>query len=134
MPTIDSKSKRRGISDNGVAVGMRAFFRIAEQWKLSPEEAMALLGHPSKSTFYYWKSGDVSQVAHSFDLASRISYALGIFQALETLYQRPEMADEWIKRPNSAFGGQSAMERMFAGHMVDLAAVRDYLDSVRSGA
>ena len=127
------RNPARGIHDNTVAVGMRAFFNIADKWKLSPDEAMALLGHPSRSTFYNWKNGDVAQIAHSFDLASRISYVLGIFKALEILYQRPEMADEWVRRPNKAFGGQSAMERMRAGHMVDLAAVRTYLDSVRGG-
>ena len=94
---------------------------------------MALLGHPGRSTFYSWKNGDVTQIAHSFDLVSRISYVLGIFKALDILYHRPEIADEWVRRPNSAFGGQSAMDRMLAGHMVDLAAVRDYLDGVRSG-
>jgi antitoxin Xre/MbcA/ParS-like protein len=133
MAATNSKAAKRGVKDNSVAVGMRAFFRIADQWRLSPDETMALLGHPSKSTFYNWKNGDVGQIAHSFDLASRISYVLGIFKSLETLYQRPEMADEWVRRPNKAFGGQSAIERMSAGHMVDLAAVREYLDSVRAG-
>jgi hypothetical protein len=128
-----SASATRGVHDNSVAVGMRAFFNIAEKWGLSPDESIALLGHPSRSTFYNWKNGDVGSIAHSFDLASRISYVLGIFKALEILYQRPELADEWIKRPNKAFGGQSAMDRMQAGHIVDLAAVRDYLDSVRGG-
>jgi Protein of unknown function (DUF2384) len=123
----------RGIHDNAVAVGIRAFFAIADKWKLSPDEAMALLGHPSRSTYYNWRNGDVGQVAHNFDLASRISYVLGIFKALEILYQRPEMADGWVRRPNTAFGGQSALDRMRAGHMVDLAAVRSYLDDVRGG-
>jgi len=130
--TRERRQPRR-LHDNTVAVGMRAFFQIADRWKLSPDEAMALLGHPSKSTFYNWKNGDVGQTAHSFDLASRISYMLGIFKALEILYQRPEMADAWVRRPNEAFGGQSALDRMRSGHMVDLAAVRDYLDSVRGG-
>lgn len=139
MPTTIAKTTKRdrlpgrGIHDNTLAVGMRAFFQIAEKWKLSNEEAMALLGHPSRSTFHNWKSGNVSHMAHSFDLASRISYILGIFKALEILYQRPEMADEWVRRPNKAFGDQSALDRMCAGHMVDLASVRNYLDSVRGG-
>ena len=51
--------------------------------------------------------------------------------SLETLYQRPELADSWVRKPNDAFGGQSALERMLAGQMADLAAVRDYLDGVR---
>ena len=136
MPTgkiATNRKEQRGIHDNSVAVGMRAFFAIAEKWNLSPDEAMALLGHPGRSTYYNWKSGNVSGVARSFDLASRISYVLGIFKALEILYQRPELADDWVRKPNSTFGGQSALERMSAGHMVDLAAVRNYLDSVRGG-
>jgi Protein of unknown function (DUF2384) len=130
---VAHRKDQRGIHDKGVAVGMRAFFSIAEKWELSPEEAMALLGHPGRSTYYGWKNGDVASVARSFDLASRISYVLGIFKALQFLYQRPELADEWVRKPNLAFGGQSALERMSAGQMVDLAAVRDYLDSVRGG-
>ena len=124
----------RAIDHATLAAGMRAFFAVAEKWKLTPDEAMALLGHPSKSTFYNWKKGDIRQTtAHSFDLASRISYVLGIFKALEILYQRPEMADAWVRKPNAAFGGQPALDRMCAGQMVDLAAVRDYLDAVRGG-
>ncbi len=140
MPTIARKPARRdrpearAIDHATLAAGMRAFFAIAETWKLTPDEAMALLGHPSKSTFYNWRKGDIRQTtAHSFDLASRISYVLGIFKALEILYQRPEMADAWVRKPNAAFGGQSALDRMCAGQMVDLAAVRDYLDAVRGG-
>lgn len=123
----------RGVGEASVAAGLRAFFAIAERWALSPDEAMALLGHPSKSTFYNWKNGDIGQVAHSFDLASRLSYLLGIFKALEILYSRPEMADAWVRRPNQAFGGRSALDHMRAGQMVDLAAVRTYLDSARGG-
>jgi len=132
-PFRSERSRERGIRDNSLAAGMRAFFAIADKWGLSTDEAIALLGHPSRSTFYNWKNGHIGQVAHSFDLASRISYVLGIFKALEILYQRPELADRWVRQPNKAFGGQSAMERMRAGHMVDLAAVRNYLDSVRGG-
>jgi hypothetical protein len=124
---------RRGVSETGIAAGLRAFFVIADRWDLSADEARALLGHPSRSTFYNWKSGDIGQVAHSFDLASRLSYVLGIFKALEILYSRPELADAWVRRPNQAFGGQSALDRMRAGQMVDLAAVRTYLDSARGG-
>lgn len=139
MPSAVTRTTRRdrpqsrGIQHTTLAVGMRAFFEIAEKWKLSNEEAMALLGSPSKSTFHNWKNGNVGHLAHSHDLASRISYVLGIFKALEILYQRPEMADAWVRQPNAAFGGQSALERMCGGQMVDLASVRDYLDSVRGG-
>lgn len=124
--------QRKALQHNSMAAGMRAFFAIAEKWGLTNEEAMVLLGRPGRTTFYAWKKGEVGQIS-DLDLASRISYVLGIFKALEVLYQRPEMADEWVRKPNAAFGGQSALDRMLGGQIVDLAAVRDYLDSVTGG-
>jgi hypothetical protein len=46
---------------------------------------MALLVTPGKFTYYNWKNGELAKVALSFDLASRISYVLGIFKAPEVL-------------------------------------------------
>ncbi|MGE5510397.1 MAG: MbcA/ParS/Xre antitoxin family protein [Bacteroidota bacterium] len=121
--------QRRSLHQNSMAAGMRAFFAIADKWRLSNDEAMILLGRPGRTRFYAWKKGEVGEI-NDLDLASRISYVLGIFKGLETLYQRPEMADAWVRQPNAAFGGQSALDRMLGGQMVDLASVRDYLDSV----
>ena len=39
---------------------------------------------------------------------------------------------DWIKRPNRAFGGQTPLQRMRAGDITDLAAVRLYLDAARA--
>ena len=118
---------------NTIAVGMRAFFEITEKkWGLSYDESSTLLGQPGKSTYYNWRSGKVGEVVHSLDLGTRISYVLGIFKALEIIYEEPELADTWVRKPNDAFGGQSALDRMLAGQIVDLAQVRQYLDSVRA--
>jgi len=117
---------------NTIAVGMRAFFAIMDKWGLSYDEASTLLGQPGKSTYYTWKRGEVRNVVHGLDLASRISYLLGIFKSLEIIYDQPDLADSWVRKPNAAFGGQSALDRMLAGQIVDLARVREYLDSVRS--
>jgi hypothetical protein len=113
-----------------MAVGLRAFFSITEKWGLSPEEERTLLGVPGRSTYYGWRRGDVGAIVHGLDLATRISHVLGIFKGLETIYEEPEMADAWVKRPNEAFSGQSALERMLAGQITDLAEVRHYIDSV----
>ena len=67
------------------------------------------------------------------DTLQRISYLLGIHKALQILYSDPALADSWIRRPNAAFGGQSALERMLAGDVSDLAAVRAHLDAARGG-
>lgn len=118
---------------NIVAAGLRAFFRISDQWGLKNEQAIALLGYPAKQTFYNWKKGKIDRINNSYDLAARLSYIVGIFKALEILYNQPDLADRWVAQPNLAFGGQSALDRMMGGQITDLAAVRDYLDSVRGG-
>ena len=116
-----------------INAGLRAFFRIADQWGISNDQAMILLGGPAKSTFFKWKKGEAKGVAGARDLATRISHVLGIFKALENIYQRPEHADRWVAQPNLALGGQSALQRMLAGQITDLAVIREYLDSVRGG-
>lgn len=110
-------------------VALRAFFRLVELWGLSMEQARVLLGRPSRATLYNWKAGKARSLPH--DTLHRISYLLGIYKALQILYQDPALADAWIGRPNAAFGGQSAIQRMLAGDMTDLAAVRAHLDAAR---
>lgn len=116
-------------SPRAVAASLRAFFRIAEAWKLTNEEARALLGRPARSTFYKWKRGHGAGVP--WDTVRRVSYVLGIYKALQILFPVAAQADGWIRRPSSAFGGGSALERMLGGDVTDLAAVRRYLDTVR---
>ena len=112
-------------------VALRAFFRLVDLWSLSVEQARMLLGRPSRATMYNWKAGRARTVPH--DTLRRISYLLGIYKALQILYRDPQLADSWIRRPNAAFGGHSALERMLAGDVNDLAAVRAYLDAARGG-
>ena len=121
------------IGQDQVSAGLRAFFNISDKWGMSTEQGMILLGQPAKATFYKWKKVGFKGTSSALDLATRIGYVLGIFKALEIIYQSPELADRWVKQPNAAFGGQSALDRMMAGQVTDLAAVRDYLDSVRGG-
>ena len=124
-PAID----RRGLS----GPGLRAFFRIAEQWGLSVEEQMRLLGLAARSTYFKWKKDP--NVTLSRDTLERISYILGIYKALQILLPDPRAADEWVKRPNTAapFGGRSALDRMLSGQVADLFIVRQYLDAQRGG-
>lgn len=121
------------VTQEQVSAGLRAFFNIADKWDIKPEQAMVLLGQPARATYYKWKKDGFHGRSSALDLATRIGYVLGIFRALEILYLTPQLADRWVTQPNAAFGGQSALDRMMAGQITDLAAVRDYLDSVRGG-
>lgn len=113
------------------APGLRAFFRLAEAWKLRAAEQRRLLGDPPESTFYKWKR--LQQGPLSRDTLERISYLLGIWKDLQILFPDPAQADAWLRKPNQAslFGGHSALERMLSGNVADLYVVRQYLDAQR---
>tara|TARA_R110000868_G_scaffold407602_2_gene689225 strand:+ start:185 stop:574 length:390 start_codon:yes stop_codon:yes gene_type:complete len=112
------------------SVALKAFFGITHKWKLTSEQEWILLGTP-KATFYRWKQrmdGTLSQ-----DTLERISYVLGIYKALRILLPSERMANEWIHKPNLAplFSGNSALDKLLKGKVVDLADVRRYLDAER---
>jgi hypothetical protein len=107
----------------------RAFFRAMEAWRVRDAEARVLLGRPSRTTFYAWKRGEGGKLSH--DTVERVSYVLGIYKALQLLFADPSRADDWMRKSNAAFGGQSALEHALGGRVVDLARVRQYLDFVR---
>ncbi len=109
----------------------KAFFRIVELWGVSNEHARLLLGHPSRTTFFAWKKGEGGNLPR--DTFERISDVIGIYKALQVLFADAAQADAWVSKPNAAFGGRSALDRMIAGNMSDLHAVRAYLDHVRGG-
>ena len=111
------------------AAALAGFFAITSAWQLSADDGRALLGGPPERTFYAWRAG--TAVRMPADTLRRIGYVAGIYKALELLYSDPALADGWIRRPNAAFGGQTPLQRMRAGDVTDLAAVRSYLDAAR---
>jgi uncharacterized protein (DUF2384 family) len=112
------------------AAALAGFFRIAQIWGADNAQVMAMLGQPSERTFYRWKAGNVAGLPH--DVIRRIGYVSGIWKALQIVYSNTEQADEWVRKPNRFFGGQTPLERMSAGDVTDLAAVRQYLDAARA--
>jgi hypothetical protein len=111
------------------AVALKAFFRLAAQWQLSADDQLALLGQPSRRTFYRWRAGDIA--ALPADTLERISVLLGIYKALAVLLPIRDRANAWVKRSNESFGGRSALEAMRQGRVDDLYQVRRHLDAWR---
>jgi Protein of unknown function (DUF2384) len=109
---------------------LKGAFHILDTWGVNAEDARAMLGTPPERTYYAWRAGKAARVPP--DTLRRIGYLAGIFKALQILYSEPALADSWIKRPNRAFGGQTPLERMRAGDVTDLAAVRAYVDAARA--
>jgi hypothetical protein len=133
METTSLQASTRIVSRDVSQPALRTAFRILAAWGLSNKEQIKLLGNPPKSTFYRWKQGE--SVVLSQDTLERLSYIFGIYSALQVLLPRPDAADAWIKKPNTAplFGGRSALARMLSGQVADLYIVRQYLDAQRGG-
>ena len=110
-------------------VALKAFFGIAEAWKLSRDESRVLLGDPSESTYYRWRQGKVAAIPR--DTLERISVILGIYKALHILLPVSAQADTYVRRENTDFDGFSALAVMLRGNVDDLYRVRRYLDAWR---
>lgn len=113
------------------APAIRSFLNVADIWGLSVDEQRALLGWPPESTFYKYKAGQCGTL--SFDMLMRISLVLGIFKALRILYPEKDLADRWVRLPNSnpLFGGRPALTLMTEGGIDALYSVRRLLDARR---
>lgn len=110
---------------------MRAFVNIAEAWGLSIAEQLKLLGIASRSTFFKWRRERDPKLPG--DTLERLSYLLGIYKSLQILLPDAAAADAWVKKPNAAFGGASALALMLGGNVGDLVRVRRWLDAARGG-
>lgn len=113
------------------AAMVRAVFNMFRLWNVTDAQGRVLLGQPSASTFYRWKRGAIGVIPP--DTIWRLGDLMGIHEALRHLFTEPERAYSWVARPNAAFGGKSALDRMLAGAPSDLTAVRAYLDAERGG-
>lgn len=112
-------------------VALKSFFLIMEGWGVTSEEAMILLGGVSRTTYFRYKA--LPEITLGVDTLDRISYIMGIYKGLRMLFNEPDRANQWIKRPNTAspFHGKSALEWMLQGHLTNLAETRRYIDAWR---
>ncbi|MBR9793034.1 MAG: DUF2384 domain-containing protein [Gammaproteobacteria bacterium] len=110
-------------------VAMSTFFKIMSAWDVSAEDQRILLGMPSEITFYHWKNGEVSNLPN--DTLERISYILGIYKALTTLFSTGKQANQWPLKRNKAFNHESALDVMLKGSITHLREVRRFLDAAQ---
>ena len=110
--------------------GLTAFFSIAQEWGLDTGQQRLLLGSPGRTTFFEWKKKKMGHLSR--DTLDRLSYILGIYQALHILFS-DQSSREWLRNPNRdpLFNGRSPLDYLLTGQMTALADVRRYLDWAR---
>lgn len=124
-PAFDPESAKAG------QVALKFFFNLMDKWNCTLEQQMVLLGSIGRSTLYKYRQ--LPEVRLPRDTLERVSYLMGIHKSLRILFGDKPSTYEWIKKANSEapFNGNSALQMMLAGGVVDLADVRRYLDGVR---
>lgn len=118
------------ISDEEAVAMFRAALNLFRLWGVTDEQAAILLDLPRR-TFARWKAGQVGRIGR--DGKARLSNMMGIHKALRIVFSEPARGYGWIKAPNDAFAGRSALEVMLGGELTDLMRVRRYLDAERGG-
>ena len=126
---LASKDERAQLS----AAALRGFFRLVERWSLRDADAKQLLGGVTNGPYYEMKKRPDERVL-AVDTLLRISYLLGIFEALNSLHGQP-LADEWISLPNSnrIFGGGTPLGYLIQGGLPAMSTVRRLLDARQAG-
>jgi hypothetical protein len=90
----------------------QAYLGLATRWALSGEEALKLLGEPLEEEALR---------------AERMAALLGINRSLLLILPEPDVSLCYLRRPNTAFDGASALQVMLAGGHAGIARVRAHL-------
>lgn len=118
------------IGDAEAAAMFRAALNLFRRWQLGDEQAAVLLDLPLR-TYRRWKAEGPGRITR--DGRARLSNLMGIHKALRLIFTEPQRGYGWIRTPNAAFGGESALGVMLGGELTDLMRVRRYLDAERGG-
>ena len=115
------------------ASAIKAFIKIAGQWRLTEPQARGLLGGIASSTFHAWKTKPDDQKLTQ-DTLMRISLVIGIYKALH-IYWGDEWADRWIALGNrgSMFAGVAPIDYMIHQGQPGMFQVRRMVDAWRGG-
>ena len=118
------------ITEAEAAAMFRAAVNLVRLWGLTDEEAATLLDLPVRS-YRRWKAGEIGRIDR--DSRARLSNLMGIHKALRIIFREPQRGYDWVKAPNAAFAGRSALAVMLGGELTDLMRVRRHLDAERGG-
>lgn len=117
------------ISDDEAGALARTTVNMFRAWGLADAEACTLLGGMSPRTWARWKEGAHARIDR--DLRTRMAHLMGVHKGLRYLFKDAARGYAWIRKPNAAFGGQSALRLMLHGEISDIAALREWLDAER---
>lgn len=129
IETTPARSDSPAITEDEAGALARTTVNLFRAWDVSDAEARVLLGDMAPRTWARWKDGAIGRVDR--DLRMRMAHLMGIHKGLRYLFRDPARGYAWVRKPNAAFGGASALQIMLRGELSDLALMRDWLDAER---
>lgn len=130
VETLPGTFRPELVTQDEAAAMFRAAVNLFGGWDLIDQQAATLLDMTVRS-YRRWKTEGVGRISR--DGCARLSNLMGVHKALRIVFRQPERGYAWIKAPNAAFAGASALEVMLGGELTDIMRVRRYLDAERSG-
>ena len=125
VPSVSKQPDFTVITDEEAAALARTTVNLFRAWDLMDGEARVLLGDTDERTWVRWKTGAVGRIDR--ELHARMAILMGIHKSLRYLFTEPARGYTWIRKPNAAFGGRSALDVMMRGEITDLIEIRTYL-------
>lgn len=131
-PSVVQTFARDADRERLTPAALEAVRRLVAAWKLTGEEAAALLG-VSASTWDRIKAGTWRQ-ALSQDQFTRVSALVGVFKGLHLLFA-DDMADRWPRLRNTGplFHNLTPVEAMIEGGIPLMIEIRRHVDALRGG-
>lgn len=109
---------------------LRAYLALAREWGLTENERLLLLGCACVTELSNWQGGRAE--AMGLDAVTRISLLLGIHSSLHSVFNDPDRANAWIRRPHvsGALVGSTALDRMLLAGLPEVRQVHSQLRSL----
>lgn len=99
----------------------KVYRRLANSWHLSIEERCTLL-NVKRATYRRWEE-DAATVALTDEQILRVSFLVGIYDALHRIFGDEEYANGWLCRENAEFAGQYPLDVLLNGGLAKFSAV-----------
>jgi len=116
---------------------MRTFLNIADQWQLSEDERLMVLGLPGRQIYFDWiytVRTDQSLTLPNIVLC-RLSTIFSIYKAQRTLFCSDHGALDWLRIPHHApaFGGKAPMTLIASKDQEGAVLTHRYLEDFLCG-
>jgi Antitoxin Xre/MbcA/ParS C-terminal toxin-binding domain len=114
------------------AIRLRAGLNLAKRWSLGTAQVIALLALTEDQS---QRVGDTDVLVETLrpDQIERLDLLLSIHASLKTLFTEDERVYGWMRKPNGAFGGISAIKLCLRDGKEGIETVQSYLAAMVAG-